>query len=174
MSIIKPFQAIRPADGKAGLIASPPYDVLDSDEARAMAAGNPLSFLRVVKPEIDLPPETDHYSDIVYATGKKNLEPLVADGHMFKESSPCLYLYRQIMRIGDRDHAQVGVVAGCSIDEYDRGLIKKHELTRADKEADRTRHVQTLNANTGPVFLTYKASDAIDAIVAKWTAGEPT
>jgi uncharacterized protein (DUF1015 family) len=138
-----------------------------------LAAGNPLSFLHVVKPEIDLDPAVDLYADEVYATGARNLERLQTDGVLQRDTGPCLYVYQQRMRIGERDHVQVGVLAGASIDEYENDLIKKHELTRADKEADRTRHVETLGANTGPVFLTYRAAPAIDAIVDRITAGEP-
>lgn len=173
MAKITPFQAIRPVPEKAAEIASPPYDVINSAEARIMAKGNPLSFLHVVKSEIDLPEDIDPHDDIVYATAKANFEQLVAGGHMFRESSPCFYLYRQIMRIGDRDHCQTGVVAGVSVLEYEQNLIKKHELTRADKEADRTRHVETLNANSGPVFLTYRATDTINTLVDERTAQTP-
>ncbi|MDD5306674.1 MAG: DUF1015 family protein [Deltaproteobacteria bacterium] len=173
MSIIKPFRALRPTPDKASRVASPPYDVLSSEEARAMAQGNPDSFLHVSKPEIDLDPDVDLYSDQVYAKGAENLARLHKDGVLFREERPCLYVYQQTMRIRDRDHVQVGVVAGASVAEYQSGLIKKHELTRADKEKDRTRHLDTLNVNSGPVFLTYKASDRIDALVDGVRAGKP-
>jgi len=159
---------------KAREVASPPYDVLDSDEARELAAGNPLSFLHVVKPEIDLPPKTDLYDDAVYAKGAENLARLRKEGVLVRDERPCLYVYEQRMRIGEREHVQTGVLCGASVEEYEKGLIKKHELTRAAKEADRTRHVETLAANTGPVFLTYRAVDEIDAAVDRVRRGEPT
>jgi uncharacterized protein (DUF1015 family) len=165
MSLIKPFKGIRPVKKFASQIASPPYDVMNSDEAREMAKENPLSFLHVVKPEIDLPPGTDSYSDEVYNKGKTNLEWLQKEGYLIKDETPSLYLYRQIMKIHENDHVQYGIVAGASTSECNAGLIKKHEFTRADKEADRTRHVNTLNANTGPVFLTYRADKTINKIV---------
>jgi uncharacterized protein (DUF1015 family) len=173
MAKIRPFRGLRPVPEKAKLVASPPYDVLSSAEAREMAAGNPLSFLHVVKPEIDLDPEIDLYSDVVYETGAKNLARLRDEGVLVRDEQPCLYVYEQRMRIEDRDQVQVGVLAGASVEEYERELIKKHELTRADKEADRTRHVETLNANAGPVFLTYRGTTAIDSLVARITDGAP-
>jgi len=165
MSKIKPFRALRPVPEKANAVASPPYDVLSSDEARAMAADNPVSFLHVTKPEIDLDPKIDLYTDEVYAKAAENMRRLVAQRVMIRDEAPCLYLYQQEMRIGERNHVQVGLVAGACSDEYERNLIKKHELTRADKEKDRTRHVETLDANAGPVFLTYRAVASIDAMV---------
>ncbi len=174
MSLIKPFRGLRPMPDKASKVASPPYDVLNSAEARRMAKGNPLSFLHVVKPEVDLDPDVDLYSDQVYVKGAENLARLEREGSMFRDEKPCLYLYRQTMKVGDRDHVQVGVVAGASIEEYENNLIKKHELTRADKEKDRTRHVETLNANTGPVFLTYVSKPKINALVEELCKAEPT
>jgi uncharacterized protein (DUF1015 family) len=165
MSKIKPFCALRPVPDKANAVASPPYDVLSSDEAREMAKGNPLCFLHVTKPEIDLDPKIDLYADEVYAKAAENMRRLVAGGVLFREEAPCLYLYQQEMRVGERLHVQVGLVAGASSAEYEEGLIKRHELTRADKEKDRTRHVETLDANAGPVFLTYRAVKSIDAMV---------
>jgi uncharacterized protein (DUF1015 family) len=135
-----------------------------------MAAENPVSFLHVVKPEIDLDPGTDVYADEVYETGAANLRRLIEDGVLIREESPAIYLYRQ--RMGS--HIQTGIVAGASVDEYEADLIKKHEHTRPVKEDDRTRHIDALNANTGPVFLTYKARPAIDELVARLTAAEPT
>jgi uncharacterized protein (DUF1015 family) len=165
MSKIKPFCALRPKPEQANAVASPPYDVLSSDEARVMAKDNPLSFLHVSKPEIDLDPKIDQYADAVYAKAAENMRRMVEGGVYFREDAPCLYLYQQEMRIGDRLHVQVGLVAGASSEEYEKDLIKKHELTRADKEKDRTRHVETLNANGGPVFLTYRAVKGIDAMI---------
>ena len=173
MSVITPFAAIRPPPEKAAQVSAPPYDVLDSAEAHAMAQGNPLSFLRVSKPEIDFSEDIDPYSDAVYARGVENLNALIDEGHMIREARPCLYLYRQIMQINGVQQTQIGVVAACSVAEYEAGLIKKHELTRAEKEADRTRHVQETNANTGPVFLAYRACPDIDAIVTRNSAGAP-
>jgi uncharacterized protein (DUF1015 family) len=135
-----------------------------------MAGGNPLSFLHVVKPEIDLPQGTDVYSREVYETGARNLKRLIEDEVLVRELEPALYLYRQ--RMGD--HVQTGLVAGASVDEYEQNLIKKHENTRPVKEDDRTRHIDALDANTGPVFLTYKARSEIDALVARLTDDDPT
>jgi uncharacterized protein (DUF1015 family) len=169
MSEIKPFQAYRPRPDLVTQVASPPYDVLSSDEARDMARGNAVSFLHVVKPEIDLDPTIDLYDDRVYATGAENLKRFIAEGVFVREEAPALYVYQQIMD----GHCQAGVVAGASVAEYEADLIKKHEFTRRDKEDDRTRHVKELNANTGPVFLTYRAEAAIDALVDEVRAGTP-
>jgi uncharacterized protein (DUF1015 family) len=170
MAQIKPFRAWRPRPELAERVASPPYDVVSSEEAREMAAGNPLSFLHVVKPEIDLESGIDLYSDSVYAKGAENLKKLKDDGVMMREQWPALYLYRQVMG----NHVQTGLVTGASIDEYEADLIKKHEHTRPKKEDDRTRHVEALNANTGPVFLTYKARTGIDSLVDRLTTADPT
>ena len=173
MSDIRPFRAVRPAPDRAHLVASPPYDVLDTEEARTMAAGNPLSFLHICKPEIDLPASVDHYADAVYAQGRENLRRFQQEGVLSQEEKPCFYLYEQSMRIGSRIHTQIGLVAGASVAEYESGLIKKHELTRADKEADRVRHVDELDANDEPVFLAYRQDAAIDAIVARLSSSAP-
>src|ERR1043165_9611633 len=133
MATIKPFAALRPKPELAGRICELPYDVMSSDEARALAAGKPLSFLHVSKPEIDLPPATDLYSPAVYAKGKENLERLIADQALRPEAKPCFYLYRQVMG----SHSQIGLVATASCEEYFKGIVKKHELTRVDKEDDR-------------------------------------
>jgi uncharacterized protein (DUF1015 family) len=170
MAKLKPFKAWRPRPDVCAEVASPPYDVLSSAEAREMVAENPLSFLHVVKPEIDLEPGTDVYAPEVYATGAANLRRLVDDGTLIREERAALYLYRQ--RMGD--HVQTGLVAGASVDEYEADLIKKHEHTRPVKEDDRTRHIDALDANTGPVFLTYKARPEIDALVEQITAADPT
>jgi uncharacterized protein (DUF1015 family) len=158
VAVIRPFRALRPQAERAQLVASVPYDVVNTDEARALANGNPLSFLHVSRPEIDLPPGTDLYSDMVYRKAVENFEKLIADCPLEKESEPSLYLYRLIMG----DHQQVGIVACCSIDEYDNGTVRKHERTRRDKEDDRTRHMLMLRAQTGPVFLTYRNRTEID------------
>jgi uncharacterized protein (DUF1015 family) len=160
MSKIRPFRGVRPTPEIAGKVASLPYDVMSSDEARVMAEGNPLSFLHVTKPEIDLDPAIDIYDPQVYEKGRVNFAKLRSDGVMIQDKTPCYYLYAQVMD-GRR---QVGLVAGTSIEDYENDIIKKHELTRADKEADRCRHVDILNANTGPVFLTYPADDEMNRI----------
>jgi len=169
MSLIQPFRALRADADRAAKVAAPPYDVLDTAEARALAADNPASFLHVSKPEIDLPDGTDPYAPEVYAKGRENLDRLVADGLLRREATPCLYLYRQVMG----DHSQTGVVAAASVDAYLSDRIKKHEHTRPVKEDDRTNHCRALNAHSGPVFLTYRHSAAIDTQVARLTAGTP-
>jgi uncharacterized protein (DUF1015 family) len=158
VAVIRPFRALRPQPERAQLVASVPYDVVNTEEARALANGNPLSFLHVSRPEIDLPPGTDIHSDAVYRKAVENFEKLIATCPLEKEAEPSLYLYRLIMG----HHEQVGIVACCSIDEYDDGTIRKHERTRRDKEDDRTRHMLMLRAQTGPVFLTYRARPEID------------
>ncbi len=169
MANIKPFAALRPQPELAGRICELPYDVMSSDEARVMAAGNPLSFLHVSKPEIDLPAGTDLYSPAVYAKGRENFQKLIADGALKQDAPPSFYLYRQVMG----KHAQVGLVAAASCEEYLANLIKKHELTRPDKEDDRVRHIEALNSQTGPVFLTYRAQAALDEFVAKKISEAP-
>ena len=162
MAVIRPFRALRPRADRAQLVASVPYDVVNTDEARALAEGNPLSFLHVSRPEIDLPPGTDIYSDAVYRKAVENFEKLISACPLENEAEPSLYFYRLIMG----QHEQIGIVACCSIDEYDNGTIRKHERTRRDKEDDRTRHMLMLKAQTGPVFLTYRQRDEIDEQVA--------
>lgn len=169
MAILKPFAALRPKSELAAHICELPYDVMSSDEAREVAAGNPLSFLHVSKPEIDLPPGTDLYSPAVYAKGGENFQKLISQGALKQDDKPCFYFYRQIMG----KHAQVGLVAAASCEEYLKDIIKKHELTRPDKEDDRVRHIETLNSQTGPVFLTYRAVAEFDAFVTKKIAGAP-
>ena len=158
MAVIRPFRALRPRAERAQFVASVPYDVVNTEEARALADGNPLSFLHVSRPEIDLPPGTDLYSDAVYRKAVENFEKLIADCPLEKETEPSLYLYRLIMG----HHEQIGIVACCAVDEYDNSTIRKHERTRRDKEDDRTRHILMLRAQTGPVFLTYRARTEID------------
>ncbi|HAM71284.1 MAG TPA: DUF1015 domain-containing protein [Verrucomicrobiales bacterium] len=169
MATIKPFAALRPKPELASRICELPYDVMSTEEARVMADGNPLSFLHVSKPEIDLAPGIDPYSTAVYARGAENLESLIRSGDLAQDRKPALYLYRQVMGA----HSQVGIVAAASCEEYLAGIIKKHELTRVDKEDDRVRHIETLNSQTGPVFLTYRADPAIDALVSRRTAAAP-
>jgi uncharacterized protein (DUF1015 family) len=169
MADLRPFRAYRPRRELASQVASPPYDVLNSAEAREMARDNPLSFLHVVKPEIDLPPDTDVHSPQVYAKGAENLRRLIDEGVLVRDPTPCFYAYEQKMG----EHVQVGLVAGASVDEYDRNEIKKHEHTRPEKENDRTRHLDALNANTGPVFLTYVQRDTVDGIIDEVRRGTP-
>ena len=169
MATVKPFAALRPKPELASRICELPYDVMSSVEACVMADGNPLSFLHVSKPEIDLPPGTDLYSVPVYAKGKENFQKLIADGALAQDKQPSFYLYRQVMG----KHAQVGLVAAASCEEYLKNIIKKHELTRPDKEDDRVRHIETLNSQTGPVFLTYRAVPALDALVAQKISEKP-
>jgi len=166
---VKPFAALRPQPAMAPQICELPYDVMSSDEARQIAAGNPLSFLHVSKPEIDLPPDTDPHAPQVYANGRQNFQRLLSIGALVQDTQPCFYLYRQVMG----QHSQVGLVATTSCEDYLAGAIKKHELTRPDKEDDRVRHIETLNAQTGPVFLTYRADEELDKFVARKVAGKP-
>ncbi len=169
MAVIRPFRALRPPTERAQAVASVPYDVVNTEEASALAAGNELSFLHVSRPEIDLPAGTDLYSDAVYRKAVENFEKLIADCPLEKEAEPSLYLYRLIMG----DHQQIGIVACCSVDEYDNDTIRKHERTRRDKEDDRTRHMLMLRAQTGPVFLTYRRRQEIDEQVSAAISGEP-
>lgn len=165
MAVIRPFSALRPESDRAGEVASVPYDVVNTEEARALAAHNLLSFLHVSRPEIDMPDGTDTHSDPVYRKAVENFNRLIEDCPLITEAGPSLYLYRLIMG----DHEQLGVVACCSIDEYDQDLIRKHERTRRDKEDDRTRHLLVLRAQTGPVFLTYRANRDIDTMAMETT-----
>jgi uncharacterized protein (DUF1015 family) len=158
---IRSYRALRPVPKLANQIGSLPYDVVSTAEARALADGNPLSMLRVVRAELELPDGADPYSDEVYARAKANLTKLVDQHHLEREKSPCLYVYEQ--RMGD--HSQTGVAALCHVSDYDAGLIKRHEKTRKAKEDDRTRLTETLGANPGPVFLTYRGRAEIDALV---------
>ena len=169
MATLKPFAALRPKPELAAQICELPYDVMSSEEARVMAAGNPLSFLHVSKPEIDLAPGVDLYSQEVYAKGKENFTKLISQGSLKQDAQPCFYLYRQIMG----GHAQIGLVAAASVEEYLKNIIKKHEFTRPDKEDDRVRHIETLNSQTGPVFLTYRAVAAMDEFIAKKITEKP-
>ena len=169
MAKVRPFKAIRPAPALADKVAALPYDVMSSAEAREMVVGNPYSFLHVDKAEIDLPLGTDLYAPIVYETAKNNLYRMIEEGTFITDDKPCFYIYRQIMN----GRAQTGIVGCASIDDYMNNIIKKHELTRADKEEDRCRHVDICDANTGPIFLTYKANEAINAVTAKYMALAP-
>jgi uncharacterized protein (DUF1015 family) len=168
MATVRPFRALRPRSDVASRMAAVPYDVVTTEEARAQAGDNPLSFLRVSRSELELPPGTDPYSDEVYERAAWNFERL-RETALILEDEPSVYLYR--LRSGD--HEQTGVAACYSLDEYDRGIIKKHERTRRDKEDDRTRHILALGAQTGPVFLVYRASGAVDEVAARGMRGEP-
>lgn len=161
MAVIRKFKAIRPKSEMAEAVAALPYDVVNSEEAREMTKDKPYSFLHVDKAEIDLPVDTDIYSPQVYAKAKENLDKLVSDGILVQDNKPMLYVYELTMD----GRSQTGLVACTSIDEYLNGIIKKHELTREDKEQDRIRHVDICNANTGPIFLAYRTVDEISAII---------
>ena len=166
---IHPFAAVRPNKEDAALVASVPYDVVDTAEAKALAAGNPKSFLHVSRPEIDLADGTDCSSPEAYAQAKKALDALVADGTLVRDSEPKFYAYRQTMG----SHSQTGIVATFDTQDYLAGVLKQHEKTRKDKEDDRTRHIETLSAHTGPAFLTYKDDAEIDDLVAAACTAEP-
>jgi uncharacterized protein (DUF1015 family) len=168
MATLRPFRALRPRPSDASRIAAVPYDVVSTEEARALARDNPLSFLRVSRAEIDLPPGTDPYSDAVYQRAADNFDTLKKNA-LVVEDEPSVYFYR--LRMGS--HEQTGIAACYSLDEYDRDVIKKHERTRRDKEDDRTRHMIALGAQTGPVFLVYRASAEVDRIAPRATAGAP-
>jgi uncharacterized protein (DUF1015 family) len=166
---VKAFKAWRPAEGKAEAVASVPYDVVDTRQAAELAAGNPDSFLHAVRAEIDLPEGTNPYSDTVYQQARVNLQRLMDDGILMREKEPSIYLYSQQMG----DHVQAGIVATCHIEDYEKGTIKIHEKTRRVKEEDRIRYVDAQNANTGPVFLAYRDSEKINAVVEATRASEP-
>ncbi|HIT54224.1 MAG TPA: DUF1015 domain-containing protein, partial [Candidatus Fimivicinus intestinavium] len=166
MATFKPFAAVRPLPEYADRVAALPYDVMSSAEAREMAEGNPYSFLHVDKAEIDLDPSIDPYDSRVYEKARQNLQKLVSDGVCMQDAKPCFYIYRQIM--GNR--AQTGLVGCASIDDYKTNVIKKHEFTRADKEADRIRHVDACDANTGPIFLACRPQARLHAILESWKA----
>lgn len=169
MATIRPFAALRPKPELASRICELPYDVMSSDEAVALAAGNPLSFLHVSKPEIDLPRSTDPYAPAVYETGRRNFRALIKQGALRQDPQPCFYLYRQVMG----RHSQTGLVAVSSCEEYLAGTIKKHEFTRPDKEDDRVRHIEALGAQTGPVFLVYRADPVLAEFMARRTDASP-
>lgn len=164
MATLKPFKAVRPKNEYASQVGALPYDVMNSDEAREMVKDKPWSFLHVDKAEIDLPLGTDLYSDEVYNKAKENLDALTENGVCMQDEKPMLYIYRQIMN----GRPQTGIVGCTSVDDYLDNIIKKHEFTRADKEADRIRHVDTCDANTGPIFLTYRENKTVESIVENW------
>jgi len=160
LATVKPFRALRPTPETAKDVASPPYDVLSAAEARDIVKINPNSFLRVNKPELEFPDGADSYSETVYRKGKDNLESLIKNGRMVRDSEPSFYLYRLTMGAV----VQTGLVALASVDEYDKGIIKKHEHTRPEKVNDRANHIELLNAQVGPVFLTYRFNQNVDVI----------
>jgi uncharacterized protein (DUF1015 family) len=169
MAAIFPFRALRPTPERAAAVAAVPYDVVSTAEARQLAGDNPLSFLRVSRAEIELPADTDPYADAVYETAARNFERLRRDAPLVLEDEPSLYLYR--LRMGT--HEQTGLAACYSMDEYERDIIRKHERTRKAKEDDRTRHMIDLRAQTGPVFLTYPPSRAVNAVAPRVAGGAP-
>ena len=169
MPLIRPFAALRPAPGRAADVIAPPYDVLNTEEARQLANGKPWSFLHISKPEIDLPEGADPYAPEVYAKAAENLRAMIAAGTLRRDERPCYYVYRLVMG----EHVQTGLVAAASVAAYDANRIRKHEFTRPDKEDDRVRQIDALNAQTGPVLLAYPDSPEIDAILAQASTGEP-
>jgi len=169
VAIVKPFRALRPLPEQAAKVSAVPYDVVNTDEARELAEGNPLSFLHVSRPEIDLPSGTDPHSAVVYEQAAINFDRLIVQAPLIIEDEPSFYFYRLTMG----DHEQTGIVACCSVDEYDNDIIRRHERTRKDKEDDRTRHIRTVRAQTGPVFVTYKPSMTIDALAQKVAGTQP-
>jgi uncharacterized protein (DUF1015 family) len=169
MAVVRPFRGLRPRKDLVDSVASPPYDVLDSDEAREIVRENPLSFLRVVKPEVDLDPSVGLYEDEVYQQGRLNLRSMMENGILIQDPEPMYYFYRQVMG----DHIQTGLVACVSAEDYDRDVIKKHEFTRREKERDRIRHIEAQNAQSGPVFLTYSDSSELDRLQEDVCSGPP-
>lgn len=169
MPLISPFAGLRPLPEKANEVVAPPYDVLNTEEARERAKGKPWSFLHISKPEIDLPKGTDPYDASVYQTGSDNLQKMIKEGILKRDEQPCYYFYQ--LQMGD--HVQTGLVAAASVEAYDHDRIKKHEFTRPVKEDDRVRQIDALNAQTGPVFLAYRGCEQVNAIVNEVTASEP-
>ncbi|HND95594.1 MAG TPA: DUF1015 family protein [Chitinophagaceae bacterium] len=171
MAIIKPFSALRPQPDVAAQLASRPYDVLNSEEARKEAAGNPVSFLHITKSEIDLPAEVDIHSTAVYAKAKENLQQFIDDGLLTKEEKPCYYIYQLVMPLPQGgQHSQTGLVCVSSVDDYNNDVIKKHEYTRPEKEKDRIDHMQAIAAQTGNVFLAYRDVMEVNALIEGWKA----
>jgi len=169
MNLIQPFAALRPASGRANDVVAPPYDVLSTAEARERANGRPWSFLHISKPEIDLPADTNPYAPEVYTKGAENLRNLIQAGVLVRDPVPCYYAYRIVMG----KHSQTGLVAAASVADYDTNRIRKHEFTRPDKEDDRVRQIDALDAQTGPVLLAYPAAPDVDTILAAASAGTP-
>ncbi len=166
MPLVKPFTGLRPAAGRADDVVAPPYDVMNAEEARAMVEGRPWSFLHISRPEVDLPEGTDPYSGEVYSKAAENLQHMIEQGVLVRDPEDSYYVYRLTMG----SHVQTGLVAAASVDAYDNDRIKKHEFTRPVKEDDRVRQVEALNAQTGPVFLVYKADAVVDRVLAETSA----
>ncbi len=169
MPLIVPFAGLRPVPERAADVVAPPYDVRNTEEARQRAQGRPWSFLHISKPEIDLPPGTDPHDPAVYAKGAENLQKMIDAGILMREERPVYYLYRLVMG----DHEQTGLVAAASVADYNTNRIRKHEYTRPDKETDRVNQIDALNAQTGPVFLTYRHDDTVDALARRIMANTP-
>ena len=169
MPLIRPFAGLRPVPERADEVVAPPYDVLNSAEARARAAGRPWSFLHVSKAEIDLPEDTDPYDPAVYAKAAENLQRMVSEGVLKRDAQPCYYVYRLTMG----EHVQTGLVAAASVADYDSNRVRKHEFTRPAKEDDRVRQIEALNAQTGPVLLAYRSQPEIDQLIEAVTTAEP-
>ena len=167
--MIRPFAALRPTPEFADQVAAPPYDVLSTEEARVAARGKPLSFLHISKPEIDLPEGTDPYSPPVYAKAAANLRDMLDRGVLKRDDRRCYYVYRMVMN----GHAQTGLAAACSVADYDAQRVRRHELTRPDKEDDRVRQIEAVNAHTGPVLLAYPEAPQVDAMLADAATGAP-
>ena len=168
MARIKAFKGLRPVKEKVHLVASRPYDVLNTQEARKEVEGNPDSFLHVVKPEIDFPADQNPYAPEVYAKGKENFETLLEKGTFFQDEDDCIYIYRLTMN----GQSQAGIVAAAAIDDYFKNVIKKHELTRPDKEEDRKKHVRISEMNAEPVFFAYPAMESLDQLVEEIVKGD--
>jgi len=169
MATIRSFKALRPKSEIADKVSSVPYDVVNREEARKLAEGNPLSFLHVIRPEIDLPEDTDPYDEAVYNKAKENLLKFIDENILVEDTDSAIYLYRLSMD----GRSQIGIAACYSVDEYDKGIIKKHELTRKDKEDDRLKHMLTLSAHTGPVLLTFRTNPDISELLERLTSDKP-
>ena len=161
MSIIKPFRGYRPPSDIAGKVSSPPYDVLSSDEARKIAQNNPNSFLRIIKPEVDLIPGTNPSANFLHQHAAENLQHFIQSGELIQDQEPCFYIYAITLGV----HTQTGIMAAVSVIDYNNGNIKKHEFTHQDKENDRSRHIEITNANTGPVFLTFRNDSEFQKLI---------
>ncbi|NIR32600.1 MAG: DUF1015 domain-containing protein, partial [Gammaproteobacteria bacterium] len=169
MPLIRPFPGLRPAAGRGGEVLAPPYDVLDTEEAREQARGRPWSFLHISKPEIDFPPGTDPHDPAVYRKAAANLEAMIEAGVLAQDPGPRYYVYR----LEIEGHRQTGLVAAAAADAYESNRIRKHEHTRPDKEDDRVRQIEALGVQTGPALLAYRARDEVDALIGEGARGEP-
>jgi uncharacterized protein (DUF1015 family) len=169
MKLLSPFRGLRPVADKVADVVAPPYDVVNTAEARELASNKPWSFLHVSKPEIDLPEGTDPYDDAVYQRGAENFAKMIDQGVLVRDEQPCYYVYELTMG----DHLQTGIAAAASIEAYDKNIIRKHEFTRPVKEDDRVRQIRALRAQTGPVFLTYRKIGDIDMLVERVSSAEP-